>query len=103
MIWFWNVLWSTVLTETVVPVFFVNCLKTAAYAFFGTGSDAFEPNETESPADRWGERLRAEAPDAVSPYAVAAPATPVRISLRRFRTGELPSATLREGSDMKAS
>jgi hypothetical protein len=91
------------LTDTLTPVFLVNCLKTATYAFFGTGSDAFEPNETESAADPLCERLRAEAPDAVSPYAVAAPATPVRISLRRFRTGELPSAALREGSDMKAS
>jgi hypothetical protein len=41
----WNVLWSTVLTLSFVPVFWVNALKTAAYADFGTGSDAFEPTD----------------------------------------------------------
>ena len=35
-----------------MPDFAVNALKTFAYAFFGTGSDAFEPKETVPAAAR---------------------------------------------------
>ena len=46
MICSWKVLWSTVLTWTLIPVFFEKAESTAAVAFFGTGSEAFEPNVT---------------------------------------------------------
>ncbi len=66
----WNVLWSTVLTLTFVPVFAVKALNTFAYAFFGTGSDAFEPKVTVPAAADLkieDEKLRAEAPPAERP------------------------------------
>ena len=81
-------LWSTVLTSTLVPVFAVKALKTLAYAFFGTGSEAFEPNVTVPAVDLLkidDARPLAEAPPAESPYAAAAPAAPVTRSLRRVR------------------
>ena len=55
------------LTDTLTPVFLVNAEKTWLYAFFGTGSDAFEPNDTDAALDASGDRLRADAPDAVMP------------------------------------
>jgi hypothetical protein len=77
-----------------MPDFFVNALKTFTYAFFGTGSDAFDPIDTvpaESARARAGDRRRAEAPEAVRPYAAAAPATPPRRRPFRLRLG-LPTS-----------
>ena len=48
----------------------MKALNTFAYAFFGTGSDAFEPKVTVPAAEDFkiaDERLRAEAPPAVRP------------------------------------
>src|SRR5581483_4425916 len=67
-------------------------------AFFGTGSDAFEPNVTVPAASARrseDERPRAAAPVAVTPYAAAAPAAPVTSRRRRDRR-ELPASA---GSD----
>src|SRR4051794_4048168 len=50
----WKVLWSTVLILTVVLVWAVYPAATAATAFFGTGSDAFDPNRTSPPASAVG-------------------------------------------------
>ena len=46
MICSWNVLWSTVLTSTVMPDEVWKPSKTSCSAPLGTGSEAFEPKLT---------------------------------------------------------
>src|SRR5207237_5910838 len=96
-----KVLWSTVLIDTLVPVFFENAFSTAAVAAFGTGSDAFEPNVTvpaSAATSDVGTAPRALA--AVSPETVARPAAPEKSSDRRLRSG---SSERESGSVMKTS
>src|SRR5262249_43963018 len=81
-----------------MPLAFVKAAKTDSYAFFGTGSEAFEPNETVPDARRT--RVAAAPRPAGRPYAAAAPAAPETSSVRGERTG---SAERGPASDMGSS